>query len=103
MNLLAPMKKKGEALPNSKFQRLNNFLFEIDAESIQVKGNLFTWKKKVHTHLIYERLDRVIARKDWLTMYPNTFEEHGSFTCSDHRSFIVSFDIAIIRQKVFPF
>ena len=36
-------------------------------------------------------------------MYPNTFEEHDSFTCSDHRPIVISFDIAINRQKAFPF
>jgi len=37
-------RKGGQALPNSKLQRLNNFLLEIDVKSIQVKGNLFTWE-----------------------------------------------------------
>ena len=80
LNELAnPTEKIGEqALPNSKFQRLNKLLFEIDAESIQVKGKIFKWKKKLHTHLIYERLDRAISRKDWLAMYPNTVAKQVS-------------------------
>jgi len=41
--------------------------------------------------------------KDWQTMCPNIFEEHGSFTCSDHRPIIVFSDNMLHRQKAFPF
>jgi len=36
-------------------------------------------------------------------MYPNTIEEHGSFSYSDHRPIIVSSDITLNIQKAFPF
>jgi len=39
-------KKGGQVMSNSKYHRLNNFLSAIDAESVQVNGNLFTWKKR---------------------------------------------------------
>ena len=48
-------------------------------------------------------MDRSIARRDWSTLYPNAIEEHGSFTCSDHRPIIVSSDIVIPKHKAFPF
>ena len=76
-------KNGGKILPNSKYQRLNNFIATINAESIQVNGNLFTWKKRIDTNLIYERLDRSICVKDCSTIYPKTFETHGNFTCSN--------------------
>ena len=47
-------------------------------------GRPFTWKKRVHGHLIYERLDRAIGRQDWLRMYPDALVTSGPFTCSDH-------------------
>jgi len=50
--------KVGGVLPSSKYQRLIGFLSVIDAKSIQVNANLFIWKKRIHIHLIYERLDR---------------------------------------------
>ena len=96
-------KKGGQPLSFGKYQRLNKFISDINAETIQVKGSIFTWKKKIHTHLIYERLDRTLARKDSIAMYPNALEEHGSFTCSDPRPIIVSSDFAISRHKAFPF
>ena len=57
----------------------------------------------MHTHLVYERLDRAITRKDWLTMYLNVFKEHSSFTCSDHRPIIVLSNLTSERHKAFPF
>jgi len=29
-----------------------------------VMGRSFTWKKRVHAHIVYEKLDRVIGRHD---------------------------------------
>ena len=75
----------------------------IDVESIQANGRLFTWKKRIHTHLIYERLDRTIAIKDWSNIYPDTFESHGSFTCSDHCPIILSTVMQRDSRKVIPF
>ena len=79
--------KKGGQIPSvNKFTRLSKFLDVINAETIPVNGRLFTCKRRVHshTHLIYERLDCSIARKDQLNIYHEAFELHGSFTCSDH-------------------
>ena len=75
----------------------------IDAESIQVNGKMFTWKKQIHTHLIYERLDRSIARKDWSSIYPNAYELHGNFTCSDHCHIILVTSPQPEKRKAFPF
>ena len=33
----------------------------INASSIPVNGLVLTWKKRIHTHLIYERLDIAIG------------------------------------------
>ena len=52
--------KRGENVYSSHhFDRLNKFLPRTNVESLQVNGRLFSWKKKMHTHLIYERLDWV--------------------------------------------
>ena len=57
-------KKGGKWYPLSKFARLNRFLESINGISVLVTGNPYTWKKRLQTHLIYERLDRAIARND---------------------------------------
>jgi len=83
-------KKEGQVFLYNKYNRLNSFFLTIEAESIHVNGRLFTWKKRIHTHLVYERLDRSIVRKDWASIYPDAFELNGSFTCSDHCLIILS-------------
>jgi len=72
-------------------------------ESILVNGSPFTWKKRIYTHLIYERLDRTIAMKDWSLVYPDAFEVHGNFTCSDHCPIIMSSDSIKKNKKLSHF
>ena len=48
-------------------------------------------------------MDRTIARKDWSSIYPDTFETHGSFTCSDHCPVILATVIQRDIHKAFPF
>ena len=104
-NELASSKEKigGQSLANRKYNRLNSFTNSINAEPLHVKGRLFTRKKRIHYHLIYERLDRAIARNDWTCMYPDAFEMHGNFTCSNHCPIILATEPPRIRQKAFPF
>ena len=47
-------------------------------------GRAFTWEKRIHGHLVYEKLDRAIGRHDWCCQYPNSSVSAGPFTCSDH-------------------
>ena len=101
---LCPNEKLGgQPLVSSRFQCLNNFLSVINAECVQVLGRLFTWKKRIHTQLIYERLDRIVIRKDWSTLYPNIYETHGNFSCSDHCPIIMSIQTHLSKAKAFLF
>ena len=85
------MKKRGGKLPSdSTFTQLNEFMNTINASTIPTNGSLFTWKKRVHTHLIYERLDRVKGNSDWTTLFPDAIVIHGNFTCSDHCPIILT-------------
>ena len=96
-------KMGGVSYPLSKYDRLNNFTNNINAISIPYKGKCFTWKKRIRTHLIYERLDRAIARSDWMNLYSDSFVTHGQFTCSDHCPIFLSTANPIHRRKSFPF
>jgi len=102
--LAAPSEKKG-GLNHSlaKYERLNRFLAHINAISVPSKGQAFTWKNRLHSHLIYERLDRAIVRNDWLQLYPDTIVCHGTFSCSDHCPIVLSDRDLIPRRKKFPF
>ena len=102
--ILYPNEKLGRQPPaTTRFHRLNYFLSVINAEYVQVSGRLFIWKKKIHTHLIYERLDRTMIRKDWSTLYPDTYETHGNFSCFDHCPIIMSTQAHLQMAKSFPF
>jgi len=57
-------KRGGFSLSMSHCRRLPQFLRTIHGSSILVQGRSFTWKKRIHGHLIYERLDRAIGRQD---------------------------------------
>ena len=69
---------------------LDSFLTHTNAFYLDVFGQLFTWKKRIHTYPVYERLDRAMARNEWSSIYPNAFEFHEIFTCSDHCPIIAS-------------
>ena len=64
---------------------------------------MFTWKKRIHTHLMYERLDRTIAQNDWTNIYPNAIELHEVFTCSDHCPIVMTTNMNQRTTKAFPF
>ena len=96
-------KRGGSALSKSHCRRLPQFLRTIHGSSILVQGRSFTWKKRVHGHLIYERLDRAIGRQDWLRMYPDAFITSGPFTCSDHSYVYLQTSAPSLAIKRTPF
>ena len=67
-----------------RLTRLPCFLNSCQAVSLPVLGRVFTWKKCIHGHIVYEKLDRAIGRHDWCDQYPNSRVSTGPFTCSDH-------------------
>ena len=83
-------KKGGQTVMHSRLVRLPSFLNSIQAISIPVRGCPFTWKKRVHGHLIYEKLDRALGRQDWCQLYPDSIVYDGPFTCSDHTYIILN-------------
>jgi len=96
-------KKGGLTYLLSKYARLNSFINEINAISVPSSGNCFTWKKKIRTNLVYERLDRAIIMSDWLNIYPESIVTHGQFTCSDHCPIVLTIGPPNQRRKNFPF
>ena len=74
----------GTHLTLDKVVRMRTFLNSIGGESLPLGGQLFTGKKIIRGHVVYERLDRVIGHIDWLDLYPNSSVTHGPFSCSNH-------------------
>jgi len=96
-------KRGGRILSPSHFDKINSFQNGIHGSSVKCIGSPFTWKKRLHMHLIYERLDRAIIREDWGQLYPHTYITHGCFTCSDHCPIILTTDSRVDRPKAHPF
>ena len=92
----------GTPVTPSRFIRLTNFLNSCRATTLPVQGRSFTWKKRVHNHLVYEKLDRAIGRQDWCSQYPASSVSAGPFTCSDHSYVIlVTNPVPTLPHKVF--
>jgi len=96
-------KQGGQVFPCNKYWRLNQFLSLTKGVFVPVNGSIFTWKKRLHMHLIYERLDRAIVCNKWGDYYPESLMGHGSFACSDHCPIILTTDSLIQRKKQCPF
>ena len=92
-------KRGGRRCPPAQYERLNQFLQHINATSVPFTGYPFTWKKRIHSHLIYEQLDRAIVRHDWLQHYPDTIVTHGHFSCSNHCPIILTVRNPIRKGK----
>ena len=74
-----------------------------NAIPVPVNGSIFTWKKRIHAHLIYERLDHAIACKHWMEVYPDSIIVHGAFVCSDHCPILLSTQDFVQQRKTLPF
>jgi len=77
-------KAGGPPVDPARLTRLPNFLNSCQGISLPVLGRRFTWRKRIHGNLIFEKLDRAIGRQDWCDQYPDCRVIAGPFTCSDH-------------------
>ena len=96
-------KREGINHPCTKYRRLNNFLYQSNAISLPVNGSLYTLKKRIHMHLIYERLDRAIVCKNWMEVYPELVMVHGVFVCSDHCPIVLTTQYLVQQSKHLSF
>ena len=85
-------KHGGAMLSPSRLIRLPGFLHSCHGVSVPVVGRSYTWKKRVHSHLVYEKFDRAIGCHDWFGQYPNSRVYTGPFTCSDHSYIMLDTD-----------
>jgi len=100
--ILFPNKKLGGLTPNNtRSQYLMRFL--INGHSLPSVENPFTWKQRIHTHLVYECLDKAITRLDCCAFIRMLTISHGSFICSDHCPITLITDPLMLRTKAFPF
>jgi len=58
-----------------------------------------TWRKGIKGSPIFEKLDRVIAPKDWLAKYPKAQVTHGPFVFSQHCFMLLDTNPTHLPQK----
>jgi len=71
--------------------------------TLEVNGKCFTWKKRINGSWVFEKLDRGIARHDYVALYLNISAVHGSFTFSDHCPLIITTEPLHHRNIAAPF
>lgn len=55
-------KKGGNRVTYGRMKRLNEFCLRNKFENIPIVGNQYTWKRKCGNGMIFEKLDRGLAR-----------------------------------------
>jgi len=92
-------KTGGPPVQQSRVTRLPGFLQFCNAVTLPVQGRTFTWKKRIHGHLIFEKLDRAIGRYDWCSQYPESCVTAGPFTCFDHSYVLLDTNPAPLSRR----
>jgi len=84
----------GNQLSTFKTRRLNEFLQKILGYDANALGWLFTWKKLLRGKLVFEKLDRVMFRDDYVCLFPNYLVTNGPFMCSNHAYVFLNAELA---------
>ncbi|CAL1406506.1 unnamed protein product [Linum trigynum] len=95
-SILSPQDRKGGA----QFQVARTRAFRScvdDSGLIDVgfSGPRYTWKRGN----LFQRLDRALSNKQWLTSFPNTDVRHLERMGSDHRPILVSAELSVQRGR----
>jgi hypothetical protein len=71
--------------------RFKEALEDCDLNDLGFEGDPFTWRNNSHTsqHYICERLDRAVARGEWISKFPLYRVINGEPRHLDHRPVIV--------------
>jgi hypothetical protein len=89
--ILSPHEKLGgKTFGSSPHYEFCNFVHSNGLVDLGYDGNPYTWcNKRSGCALIKERLDRGLATKDWILLFPNASLKHFSTVGSDHNPIFV--------------
>ncbi|XP_075655009.1 uncharacterized protein LOC142625198 [Castanea sativa] len=73
----------------NQMKAFRDVLDEVGLKDLGYVGKKFTWKGHRHDGLVLERLDRVVANNQWLSLNPGTKVQHLHSNSSDHQAIIV--------------
>ncbi|XP_058755376.1 uncharacterized protein LOC131628564 [Vicia villosa] len=92
--MLSQEDKRGiHSHPNWMCNEFHNAVEEFNLTDISIEGYQFTWTKSIGTpHMIKERLDRAMAKTQWLELFLNTRLLNLMASHSDHNPIILHTD-----------
>lgn len=104
-DVMAADEKWGGRIASSS--RINSFKACMDAcglVDLGFSGPKFTWCNKRHDgHLVFQRIDRFLANRDWLHLFPNASVSHLPRVKSDHNPIRFSSSLGSPSRSYRPF
>ncbi|XVF71960.1 hypothetical protein PTKIN_Ptkin12aG0082200 [Pterospermum kingtungense] len=98
-------KRGGATRPLRQMELFREAVQDCGFQEINWEGPMFTWYKGKGIDMVEERLDRGLATRDWLDLFPCTKERHLISNSSDHSPLLFkssAFD-GMEKHKVKPF
>ncbi|CAM8901685.1 unnamed protein product [Rhodiola kirilowii] len=92
--------KGGRLRDSSQMRRFANALVDCALSDVGFKGPPFTFtNRRQGDKETKVRLDRVVANKGWLRLFPKATVTNGTALCSDHRPIVVCLEAARVEQR----
>ncbi|XP_019244264.1 PREDICTED: uncharacterized protein LOC109224131 [Nicotiana attenuata] len=93
----------GRPISNPRSSRFADYLNYCQLVDLAYTGSKYTWTNKRHYGSnILERLDRILANYDWITLFPEASVRHLPRTHSDHNPLLLTFH-SPYPQQINPF
>ena len=86
--LFSHEKEDGRQRPQSFMQAFRDALMDCELEDLNYSGEPYTWKRGK----IKERLGRVVANGEWITMHPRAILHHLDYVRSGHHPILLDTD-----------
>ncbi|KAL1119222.1 hypothetical protein V6Z11_D01G089000 [Gossypium hirsutum] len=99
--ILSSNEKIDDLSSGKRCPHFGEFVDFLDLHDLGFRGPPFTW----HKFNLFQRLDRALGNKAWISYFPNSLITHISKIKFDHRPFLLNLnsDFALPRGRPFPF
>ena len=90
----------GRARPENQMKDFREALDACCLADLGYRGTKFTWCKKLIDGItVWERLDRAVAKSEWLSLFPGSSITHLDAIFSDHKPLLIQLDGIPIRNQ----